>query len=82
MKNFQDGALWCDEEVYCIAKEIQLLRPDELSNIGLGWALPATEKFLDVTNITKALYKLGEFFKGAAETSVNEGGDNIFGKMG
>ena len=45
MKNFQDffrqrnepyGALLCDEGVYCIAKEIQLLRPDEFGGIWIG----------------------------------------------
>ena len=34
-----DGQLWCDEGVYRIAKEIQLLMADEFDNIflGLGW---------------------------------------------
>ena len=45
MKNFQgclatviqkSGSLWADEGVYRIAKEIQLLRPEEFSNIFLG----------------------------------------------
>ena len=45
MINFQDalkqkgdtyGALWADEGVYRIAKEIQLVKPDEFSNIFLG----------------------------------------------
>ena len=45
MNNFQDalkqkgdtyGALWADEGVYRIAKEIQLVKPDEFSNIFLG----------------------------------------------
>ena len=44
MKNFQDvliqknleyGPLWCDKEVYRIAKEIQLLKDDEFENIFL-----------------------------------------------
>ena len=44
MKNFQDGLiqknleygpLWCDKEVYRIAKEIQLLKDDEFENIFL-----------------------------------------------
>jgi hypothetical protein len=31
--------MWADEDVYRIAKEIQLLKPDQFSNIflGLGW---------------------------------------------
>ena len=45
MINFQDalkqkgdkyGGLWADEGVYRIAKEIQLLKPDQFSNIFLG----------------------------------------------
>ena len=45
MKNYQDilnqrnipyGPLWCEEGVYRIAKEIQLLRPNEFGNIFLG----------------------------------------------
>jgi len=45
MINFQDvlkqkgdpyGGLWADEGVYRIAKEIQLMKPDQFSNIFLG----------------------------------------------
>ena len=45
MINFQDalkqkgdayGGLWADEGVYCIAKEIQLIKPDQFGNIFLG----------------------------------------------
>ena len=45
MVNFQDalkqkgyayGALWADEGAYCIAKEIQLMKPDQFDNIFLG----------------------------------------------
>ena len=45
MRNYQDvleqkchkyGPLWCDEGVYHIAKELQLLYPKEFSNIFLG----------------------------------------------
>ena len=45
MLNFQDvlkqkgapyGALWCDEGVYHIAKELQLLNPEGFKNIFLG----------------------------------------------
>ena len=45
MINFQDalkqkgdtyGGLWADEGVYCIAKEIQLMKPDQFNNIFLG----------------------------------------------
>lgn len=99
MKNFQDvlkqrneeyGALWCDEGVYCIAKEVQLLRPEEFANIWLGmgpfhWTkilVAGMGKFLEHSGITKALYKSGAFLKGAAETSVMKGGDYIYGKDG
>ena len=76
MKNFEDvfrqrnkpyGALLCDEGVYCIAKEIQLLRPDKFGGIWIGmgrfhcnWSktlIAAMEKFLDQSGISKALYK-------------------------
>lgn len=55
LKNFQDvllqkqlpyGPLWCDEGVYRIAKEIQLLRPNEFDNIFLGLGGFHTEKVL------------------------------------
>ena len=45
MKNFQDvlhqtfnqcGALWCDEDVYRLTKELQLLFPETFDNIFLG----------------------------------------------
>ena len=53
MRNFQDvlkqkkqscGPLWCNEGVYQLAKEIQLLRPDEFNNIFLGLGGFHTEK--------------------------------------
>ena len=55
MKNFQDvliqknleyGPLWCDEGVYKIAKEIQLLKADEFKNIFLGLGGFHTEKII------------------------------------
>ena len=55
MKNFQDvllqknlqyGPLWCDEGVYRLAKELQLLNPDGFSNIFLGLGGFHTEKVL------------------------------------
>ena len=45
MINFQDAlkqkddtycGLWADECVYCIAKETQLMKPDQFNNIFLG----------------------------------------------
>ena len=53
MKNYQDvleqkrvptGALWCDEGVYRIAKELQLMHPNEFRNIFLGLGGFHTEK--------------------------------------
>ena len=34
--NLQEGSLWCDEGVYHIGKEIQLIHPEKFSNIFLG----------------------------------------------
>ena len=53
MKNYQDvlkqkrvptGALWCDEGVYRITKELQLMHPNELRDIFLGLGEFHTEK--------------------------------------
>ena len=103
MKNFQDvfrqrnepyGALLCDEGVYCITKEIQLLRPDEFGGIWIGmgpfhWngSLPlqleaAMENFVGQSGISKALYNSSAFLKGTAETSIMKGGDYTYGKDG
>ena len=55
MRNFQDvllqrdleyGPLWCDEGVYRIAKELQLLNPSRFSNIFLGIGGLHMEKIL------------------------------------
>ena len=55
MKNFQDvliqknleyGLLWCDEGVYRIGKEIQLLKAPEFKNIFLGLGGFHTEKII------------------------------------
>ena len=55
MRNFQDvlkqkrqscGPLWCNEGVYQLTKEIQLLRPDEFNNIFLGLGGFHTEKVM------------------------------------
>ena len=71
----------------CIAKEIQLLRPDEFGGIWIGmgpfhckWSkilIAAIGKFLDQSGISKALYKSAAFLKGTAETSIMKGGDYI-----
>ena len=84
-RNETHRALLCDEGVYCITKEIQLLRPDEFwwyldKNVSLPLQLVqnmivAMEKFLDQSGISKALYKSAAFLKGAAETNIMKGGD-------
>ena len=43
-KNISTGALWCDEGVYRIAKELQLMHPNEFENIFLGLGGFHTEK--------------------------------------
>ena len=45
-KNLEYGPLWCDEGVYRIAKEIQLLKADEFKNIFLGLGGFHTEKII------------------------------------
>ena len=99
MINFQDvllqreeycGALWCDEAVYCIAKEIQLLRPYQFANIfiGLGpfhWikiVAAGLGSFLEPSGITEALINAGVYGQGVAESSVMKGGDYIKAKEG
>ena len=76
MRNYQDvllqkdldvGALWCDEGVYRIAKEIQLLNHSEFSNIFIG---------LGGFHMEKIVIKcIGKFL---AETGVE---NEIFGKV-
>ena len=43
-KNISAGALWCDEGVYRIAKELQLMHPNESENIFLDLGGLHTEK--------------------------------------
>ena len=43
-KNISAGALWCDAGVYRIAKELQLMHPDEFEKIFLGLGGFHTEK--------------------------------------
>ena len=93
MLNFQDvleqrgenkGALWCDEGVYCIAKDIQLSRPEQFGNIFLGlgpfhWSkilMAAAGKWLKESGIYAALSASGVFKgSGIVEESVMKGGD-------
>ena len=98
MKNYQDilnqrnipyGPLWCDEGVYRIGKEIQLLRPDEFKNIFLGMGGLHTEKivlaclgkFLEKSGIKK-VFEITETFGPDTVKSVLNGGHYIRAKKG
>ena len=79
MKNYQDvlkqkrvptGALWCDEGVYRIAKELQLIHPNEFRNISLGLGGCQTEKAV--------LACMGKFLEDVGVDSVFVA-DEIFG---
>ena len=98
MKNFEDvllqrnldyGPLWCDEGVYRIAKEIQLLNPGTFNNIFLGLGGFHMEKviiaccgiFLKGTGIECVLVESMVFGSGVVN-SVMPGGNYIRGKRG
>ena len=98
MKNYQDtlnqrnipyGPLWCDEGVYRIGKEIQLLRPDEFENIFLGMGGFHTEKivlaclgkYLEKSGIKK-VFEITETFGPDTVKSVLNGGHYIRAKKG
>ena len=84
------GALWSDEGVYCIAKEIQFLRPEEFGHLFLGlgpfhWCrivIAGIGSFLSTSGITEALVNSGVYGKGVAESSVMKGTDYVKGKEG
>lgn len=89
-RNEECGAMWCDEGVYCLAREIQFLRPKEsdMLFIGMGpfhWCkvlCAAMGKYLEPSGITQALSNSGVFGKGVAESSVMKGGDYVQAKDG
>ena len=98
MKNYQDilnqrnvpyGPLWCDEGVYRIAKEIQLLRPNEFRNILLGMGGFHTEKivlaclgkYLEKSGIEK-VFEITETFAPDTVKSALNGGHYIRSKKG
>ena len=98
MKNYQDilnqrnipyGPLWCDEGVYRIGKEIQLLIPDEFKNISLGMGGFHTEKivlaclgkYLEKSGI-KQVFEITETFGPDTVKSVLNGGHYIRAKKG
>ena len=99
MMNFKDvlhqigessGALWCDEGVYCLAKDIQLLKPELFGSIFLGlgpfhWSkiiMGAIGKWLNPSGIGEALKKSGVFAADVALSSVLKGGDYMKAKDG
>jgi hypothetical protein len=50
-KNAVSGTLWSDEGVYAIAKEMQLLKPDQFGNIFLGMGpFKLTRTVLELVN--------------------------------
>ena len=96
MKNYQDilnqrnvpyGPLWCDKGIYRIAKEIQLLRPDEFRNISLGMGGFHTEKivlaylgkYLENSRIKK-VFEITETFGPDTVKNVLNGGHYIRSK--
>ena len=83
MKNYQDvltekelpyGAFWCDEGVYHIAKELQLLKPAELSNLFIGLGGFHMEKVV--------LSCIGLYLKGIEVTDrgIMKGGNYVLSK--
>ena len=89
MKNYQDvlkqkrvltGALWCDEGVYRIAKELQLMHPNEFRNIFLGLrgfhtekaVLTCMGKFLEDVGVD-SVFVANEIFGPNIVTSVMNG---------
>ena len=97
MKNFQDvliqknleyGLLWCDEGVYRIGKEIQLLKAPEFKNIFLGLGGFHTEKiiiaccgqYLEESGIDAVLVKNKIFAIDVAKSVMN--GKHSRGKRG
>ena len=98
MKNFQDvlaqnelahGPLWCDEGVYQIAKELQLLNPDGFGNIFLGLGgfhlqkiiIACIGKFLEESGVEGAFVENEIFGLGVVKTVMN-GGRYVRGKHG
>ena len=98
MRNFQDvlsqndleyGPLWCDEGVYRIAKELQLLNPEGFNNIFLGLGgfhlekilITCTGKFLEESGVENVFVENEIFGPGVVKTVMN-GGHYVRGKRG
>ena len=79
MKNFQDiskqrelpyGPLWCDQGVYRIAKEIQLLKSDEFDN---KVVLACIGKYLEGSGAEEILVQTGCFGPDTVKAVMNGG---------
>ena len=98
MRNFQDvllqrdleyGPLWCDEGVYRIAKELQLLNPSLFSNIFLGIGGFDMEKilisccgsYLKECGVENVFVESDVFWPGVVQ-SVMSGSNYIRGRKG
>ena len=98
MKIFQDvlsqndlecGPLWCDEGVYRIAKELQLLDPDGFSDIFIGLGgfhlekviISCIGKFLEESG-TENIFVENEIFGPGVVKNVMSGGHHVRGKRG
>ena len=98
MRNFQDvlsqndleySLLWCDEGVYRIAKELQLLNPEGFNNIFLGLGgfhlekilIACAGKFLEESGVENVFVENEIFGPGVVKTVMN-GGHYVRGKRG
>ena len=87
IKGLESNPLWCDEGVYRIAKELQLLNPDKFGNIFLGLGgfhlekviIACCGKYLEKSGIDSILVE-PENFGPEAVTLVMPGGNYIRGK--
>lgn len=98
MCNFQDvliqklqtyGPLWCDEGVYRLAKELQLMNPEKFGNIFLGLGgfhmekviIACCGKYLEDTGVESALVA-NEVYGPENVKSVMNGGNYVRGIRG
>ena len=98
MRNFQDvllqrdleyGPLWCDEGVYRIAKELQLLNPSLFSNIFLGIGgfdmekilISCSGSYLKECGVENVFVESDVFWPGVVQ-SVMSGSNYIRGRKG
>ena len=85
-KDLESGPLWCDEGVYHIAKELQLINPDKFGNIFLGLGgfllekaiIACCGKYLEESGID-SIFVEHEFFGPDVVTSAMGGGNYVRG---